>query len=119
MINFSANRILFLALTLLWSSVSSSQDDWKLKQDKDGIQIYSRENPLSDFDEFLATTQLNQSIHAFIAVLKDIPAIPDWMHSVKSSRLIELRGDTVQIYYTEAKAPFPLKNRDGVYLNHF
>ena len=111
--------IVSLLLVIPGANNLSAQEEWKLKEEKEGIRIYSRANEFSDFDEFKAITESEHSIHAFIAVLKDIPAIPEWMYSVTSSRFLEAQGDTLQIYYTEAKAPFPLKNRDGIYLNRF
>jgi hypothetical protein len=108
-----------LLLMFTGSFPALGQGEWELREDKNGIRVFSRENELSDFDEFRATTEVVQSLEAFIAVLKDVPAIPEWMYSVKYSQLLEAQGDTVQIYYTEAKAPFPFKNRDGIYFNRF
>lgn len=108
-----------LMVLVFCTSVLQGQEAWELKQDKNGIAIYSRSSDFSAFNEFRATTKINSSVHAFVSVLKDIDRIPDWMHSVKSSRFLEKTGDSIQIYYTEAKAPFPLKNRDGIYLNRF
>jgi hypothetical protein len=31
--------------------------------------------------------------------------------------VLKEEGDTLQIYYTEATAPFPFSNRDGIYKN--
>lgn len=112
-------HILATLLLLVQAALLSGQGEWNLKEDKEGIAIYSRENPFSDFNEFRATTTATGSIRAFEAVLRDVAVIPDWMYSVKSSRLLETRGDSVVIYYTEAKSPFPFKNRDGIYLNRY
>ena len=38
---------------------------------------------------------------------------------MKRASLVSRESDTLQVYYAEAKAPFPYKNRDGVYLNIF
>ena len=119
MIDWRWETACLLMLMFLSGFRVPGQGKWELKEEKNGIRVYSRENELSDFNEFRATTQVSQPIEAFIAVLKDIQAIPEWMFSVKFSRLLETQGDTVQVYYTEAKAPFPFKNRDGIYYNCF
>lgn len=113
------NYFIYFLTFVLWTSIVYSQETWELKHDKHGIVVFSRSSDFSEFDEFRATTEIHYSVHSFISVLKDISRIPDWMHSVKSSRLLEKAGDSIQVYYTEAKAPFPLKNRDGIYLNRF
>ncbi len=119
MIDWHTVAVCFLMLMFSLSFNATGQDEWDLKVEKNGIRVYSRESELSDFDEFRAITKVAQPIEVFIAVLKDIQAIPEWMFSVKSSRVLEMQGDTIQIYYTEAKAPFPFKNRDGIYFNRF
>lgn len=110
---------LLIALIFCQHIHVTAQEDWKQREDKNGITVYSRSSDFSEFDEFKATTTIDQSFHAFVALLQDVDRIPDWMHSVKRSKLLERSGDSIQIYYTEASAPFPLKNRDGVYLNRF
>lgn len=105
---------LFIALT---PALLLGQEEWKSRQDKSGIVIQTRSSDYSEFDEFKAVTLINQSLDAFVAVILDIDRIPDWMHSVEHSRLLERTGDTLQVYYTEASVPFPLKNRDGIYRN--
>ncbi len=119
MIRAASIRSVPLLCLFLAFCMAQGQGEWKLKEEKEGITIYARENPFSDFNEFRAITTTNNSIGSFVAVLKDIEAIPEWMYSVKESRLLERQGDTVQIYHTEARAPFPFKNRDGIYLNRF
>jgi len=62
---------------------------------------------------------INAELTSFLAVLQDVEALADWGHNVKKVNLIRRASDTLQVYYAEAKAPFPYKNRDGVYLNRF
>jgi len=40
-------------------------------------------------------------------------------HNISEARLLERPNDTIQIYYAVAKAPWPYKNRDGIYKNIF
>jgi hypothetical protein len=71
------------------------------------------------FKSFKATTTINGSVHDFVFTLTDIPNFPKWGHQIKSAKIVEKTGDTLQIYYSIAKAPFPYKDRDGIYLNRF
>jgi len=91
------------------------QNDWKLEKDKDGIKVYSRKTSLSNFNEFKGITRIDAPVETFISVLRDIEGITNWIYSVINSRLLETYGDTVQIYYSESKAPWPFKNRDAIY----
>lgn len=109
---------LLLALLLI-SSVGVAQDDWEFIRDKEGIKVYTRLNEGRSFKEFKSTMVINAELTSFLAVLQDVEALGDWGHNVKKVNLIRRSSDTLQVYYAEAKAPFPYKNRDGVYLNRF
>lgn len=98
---------------------SYAQKQWDLIKQEDGITIYSKTTADSDFKSFRAEMQLDESIHAFVALLKDLKNMPEWAYSVKYTDVLEISGDSTQIYYAEASVPFPFKNRDGIYLNRF
>ena len=38
-------------------------------------------------------------------------------YNISEAKLLERPNDTIQIYYAVAKAPWPYKNRDGIYKN--
>jgi hypothetical protein len=110
---------LLFMLGVFQIAMSQAQDDWKLQKDDNGIKVYTKEAGKSGFKPFKATVLLNNSVEEFASVLYDIEAITEWGYKLKMSKLLERSGDTLQIYYAEAKAPFPYKNRDGVYQNKF
>lgn len=97
----------------------NGQDEWKQIREKQGITVFTRSNPGMDFKEFKSNMILRGSLDQFLSVLYDIEGLSSWGYNVKSASLISREADTIQVYYTEAKAPFPYKNRDGVYLNRF
>jgi hypothetical protein len=111
--------LLFLLLIFANSAVIHAQELWKQESDKDGIQVYSLSIEGSDLKSFKAHMTINGSVHTFIAILQDIENMPEWGYSLKNTELIKNTGDTLQIYYAEASAPFPFENRDGIYLNKF
>ena len=112
-ISYITLLFLFTVLTL------NAQEHWELIKDKDGIQVYLEEEGTYAFKTFKGTTTIEASIHNFIDTIFDLNSYADWGHNVKSASLLERKGDTLQIYYSVAKAPFPYKNRDGVYRNRF
>ncbi len=114
-----SKRIVLLVFLLFQSSFLFSQEDWKLIKDTDSIKVFSKSEDKNKFDTFKGTVTVNSSIHNFISVLNTIEIFPKWGHNIKEANLLERTGDTLQIYYSVAKAPFPYKNRDGIYLNRF
>jgi hypothetical protein len=97
------------------------QDDgkWKLKKNKNGIEIFTTQSDTSAFMAFKARMTIQGSVGAFVAVLQDLEHMPDWGYNIEYARLLEKSGDTLVIYYSEASVPFPFANRDGIYLNRF
>ena len=112
--------ISYITLIFLCTNFSlTAQEQWELIKDKDGIQVYLEEEGIYAFKTFKGITTIDASIHDFVHTIFDLERYPDWGHNVKSAALLERRSDTLQIYYSIAKAPFPYKNRDGVYRNKF
>ena len=96
-----------------------SQEEWNQIRQKEGITVFTRSNPNMDFKEFKSSMIMIGTLNQFLSVLYDVEGLPSWGYNVKNASLLSRQGDTIQVYYTEAKAPFPYKNRDGVYLNRF
>ncbi len=112
-------RIVLLVLILFQSGFLFSQEDWKLIKESDDIEVFTKNENNYKLDTFKATVTINTSVSNFVSVLNTIPIFPSWGHNIKNANLLERSGDTLQIYYSVAKAPFPYKNRDGIYLNRF
>lgn len=112
-------RISFLLVVILVSSLPAfAQENWELKKDKNEIKVWVLEDTANQFKPYRAMTQVKGSIQQFEILLKDIKNMGDWAESVKNARILE-ESDSVQIFYSEGKAPFPFKNRDGIYQNSF
>ncbi len=114
-------RLKFL-LTLLLAiapGILTAQEEWKQIRDKEGITVFTRSNPNMAFKEFKSSMVIEAKLEQFLAVLYDIEGLESWGYNLKSADLVRREADSIQIYYAVAKAPFPYKNRDGVYLNRF
>ena len=112
-------NILLLIILLAGFEYLSAQQNKELKKDKNGIKVFSHEIEDSDFDSFTANMVVDGTVNTFVAVIKDLEIFHDWGYNIVSVEILEISGDTLQIYYSEASAPFPFRNRDGIYLNHF
>ena len=105
----------------LFFCVSSfyAQNDWKLAKESDGIKVYTMPSEKSKFDQNKGVVILDASVEDFIAAIHDLEHFKEWGYKVKSVDVLERYGDTLQIYYSVAKVPFPYKDRDGTYANRF
>jgi hypothetical protein len=108
-------------ILILWATgdTLAQEADWKKVKEKDGIEIFNRKNDNSEFKEFVSRTVIDGTVNEFLAVLYDVEALRVWGYKIKEAELIRRDSESLQVYYAIAKAPFPYKNRDGVYLNRF
>ncbi|MFT4801413.1 MAG: hypothetical protein ACI93N_001185 [Flavobacteriaceae bacterium] len=111
--------IILISFLVFQNSLMFSQEAWDLNRDTKGIKVFSKEIEGYNFKSFKAITTINGSVHDFVFLLTDIANFPKWGHQIKSAKILERAGDTLQIYYSIAKVPFPYKDRDGIYLNRF
>lgn len=102
---------------MLLQSGLTGQEQWELIKDKEGVQVFTRANTVSSFKEFKASMQIEAEVNEFLAVLYDVEGLADWAYNIKESKLLNRPDDLSQTYYAVAKAPWPYKDRDGIYEN--
>lgn len=110
---------MILSIFLLHSVLTYSQNNWNMVKEGDGVQVFTTKTDGFDFKTFRAKVTLQCSVHTFVALLHDVENFRDWGYKISESKILNREGDSLQIYYSVAKAPFPYKNRDGIYLNRF
>lgn len=94
-----------------------AQEPWDLVKANNDIKVYTRTNEVMSFKEFKASMIVKAEVADFVSVLFDVDGLTSWGHNILEASLLERPNDTVQIYYAVAKAPWPYKNRDGIYKN--
>jgi hypothetical protein len=98
---------------LCWLS-GHSQDDWKLKTDKDGIAIFTRTFPDSKFKAIKVEVELDATLTQLVAVILDVNTGAEWVYSTKSSTLLKQVSPSELYYYSEVNVPWPAANRDFI-----
>lgn len=95
------------------------QEPWKLVKDKNGIKVFTRTNTIMSFKEFKAVMEIRASVDEFLSVLYDVESLTKWGYNLTEAKLLSRPDELSQTYYAVAKAPWPYKNRDGIYSNVF
>ncbi len=108
-----------LWLVVLCLSISAWAEDWELvRQDKQrNIQVYTRGQENSPYDEFRAQTIVPQPINTVVAVLADINAWPQWVARMKEVTVLKKQNDQSWVYVVY-KLPYPFIERDAVLYAH-
>ena len=107
-------RILFATLLLLKVTGVYAQTDWNLKNEKNGIKVYSSRVSNSKFKAIKVECELNATASQLVEVLLDIKACPEWLDHTKSCTLIKQVSPSELYYYSEVSIPWPVQNRDFV-----
>lgn len=111
---FQLSRIILLS-TLFFSSTIKAENTWQLSKQKEGIQIYVRDNPNSSLKVFKGIVTVPETtLSSLVAVLDDINIMPQLLHNCKSARVLQKKGKFSTTLYIVSNMPWPVKNRDSV-----
>jgi hypothetical protein len=104
-----------MLFTVLFSSSLEAQSTWQLTKQKEGIQVYVRDNPNSPLKVFRGIITLSDTkLNPLVAVLEDVKAMPKLLHNCQSANTIKKDGNTSSTIYVVTKMPWPVKNRDSI-----
>ena len=99
-------------ICLLLQTTAQCQEDWKLKKDKNGIQVYSRKTPNFKFDELKVDCIFEGKISQLAAVILDVKNQYQWVYKTAKSELLKQVTNADLFYYSEIECPWPFHNRD-------
>lgn len=104
-----------LVILSLIAFSSIGQENWKLKKDAKGIQIYTRSLADSNFKEYKATTSIAVALKS---VLNELLDAPDYTEDCKAgvSYYVSNYGENQHVFYARKDLPWPLQDRDIVTL---
>lgn len=101
-----------LVLLVCLFSTAEATTAWSLLQDKDGIQVFSRQEAERDLKRFKAKTRIDYPADTILAAMQDTKACPQWVHNCVSNRLVDMIDVKTRIYHTTIDAPLWFKHRD-------
>jgi hypothetical protein len=106
-------KALFVCLLALPSFLpASDKNEWTLRREKDGINIYSRPSDYSKFNDIRVDMDLPGTIDQLAAILRDVSKYTDWVYATRTSKMVREVSDNEFIYYAEVGTPWPAANRD-------
>lgn len=104
--------IISLLLTVIALGVSS-QVEWVLEKDEEGIKVYTRKPEGSNFKEYKAEAIMHGTLDDFKDIVMNVEDYPDVYSNVETAMLLEA-SDTTLIYYMTTDVPWPVKDRDAI-----
>ena len=106
---------LLALLPLLPVLVHADGHDWRLISNRDGIRVYTRDNPGTPLKSFRGVTRFRlHDEYALAAVLNDYADYPDWLHFVDGARELSRHGPLDRLLRFTTLLPWPLEDREAV-----
>lgn len=108
-INF---RLFFTFILPLLFTTLLIAGEWKEVRNEQGIRVYTRSFEGSDMDEFRGVGVINAGIDVIGEVLRDIPALTQWMPDLKYAKIVSMKNRNNLIIYNVIHGPGPVSDRD-------
>jgi hypothetical protein len=91
---------------------ASDKNEWTLKREKDGINIYSRPSDYSKFNDIRVDMDLTGTVEQLACILRDVNNYTNWVYATRSASVVRKVSENEVIYYAEVGTPWPAANRD-------
>jgi hypothetical protein len=89
--------------------------EWKPSGDADGIAVFTRAMPRSDYAQVRAGVTVCATLPELVAFVEDVSRFDTWIPDTQEARLLERPSRRTQIYYIRTTMPWPVQHRDMVY----
>jgi hypothetical protein len=111
---YQQSAFMLVCLFLGMTSTSFAQDNWQLKQDKEGIKVYTKNMDNSAFKAIKTVCTIDATPSVLTAVLLDINNSAEWVYATKRAVLLKQPAPDELYYYSEIAVPWPVSNRDFI-----
>lgn len=112
-------RWLVLGFCLLMCPGFATAGEWELvrRDEVRDIRVYLRKEPGSAYKGFYAITRAPASLSSVVAVLADVPAMPEWIARMRSARMLKRVADREVWVHGVYQLPYPFLERESVMLS--
>jgi hypothetical protein len=101
---------IFLLLACFFPAALFSQEEWSLKNEKEGVKVYYKKT--SNIHEIKLITSIKVPLSGLIQLFSEVELYPNWGYKILESRLIKKVSETEMYYYSRIDFPWPMSDRD-------
>lgn len=118
---FRKRNLLFLkfGILLFIYSAGAASDEWHLQIDdrQNDIVLHYRKTS-NDLIEFRGVTHIKSSLSAFVALFRDVDAMPAWVDRAYKATNLKQLSDTEVYAHMVTSMPFPFSYRQSIVHTH-
>lgn len=110
--------LFFPFIVMLLVTTSSLGQCWKLAKEKDGIHIYTSDEPNTNLKSFKGEADLKTTMHKLCACLGNLDNLNWWDDDIKQVDILHHERDKLIQYYIVYDSPWPVTDRDLCVQSH-
>lgn len=119
MLSFKASKYVLAASVFLCgfnlASEASLEAEWEIQRSEDGIDVYTRPEPASQFEAVRAVMTLNDvRLSSLVALISDTEACSRLESRCVEAETLDKINQTESVVYRYNNMPFPVRDRDMV-----
>lgn len=100
-----------IVILLLFGIRLQGQTKWELKADKNGIKVFTRDQAETSLKAVRATFEVDATLSQYASIILNVEAYKEWNYAATNPYLVKRINESELMYYTEAKAPWPVTDR--------
>jgi hypothetical protein len=106
--------LVLCCVVLVGGALPVQAENWKLMGSERGIEIYRREVPGSGIVALKGSGIVDAPLWKIASILLDTKRAPEWVDSLKESRVLRRLGLNRYVEYNHIAGPLVMKDRDFV-----
>jgi hypothetical protein len=106
---------LIVLFALSFQFEATSQQNWRLTKENNGIKVFMASNKQSKFKSIRVQCVFDGTIPKLINIIENVSKHTDWVYKTKKAYVLKRVSPSEFIYYSESIMPWPLSNRDGAF----
>ena len=101
-------------LSMVLSAHGQQVVKWELKDDRDGIAVYTGNVGGSKFKALKVSCTFNATLSQMVEALMDVDRTPEWLFHTAGCFIVKQITPADLYYYSVVEIPWPVSNRDFV-----
>ncbi|MGF7079354.1 START domain-containing protein [Mucilaginibacter sp. UYCu711] len=107
-------RLILLFCIFTNFALAQTTENWDLKENKDGVKIFTRDIENSKIKAIRVECQVQASLSQVVAALMDIRNSEEWLYHTAGNYMVKQVSPAELYYYSLIEMPWPVSNRDFI-----
>ena len=107
-------KYILLLLLIGNSAIAQPATNWALKENSNGIRIFTGDAEKSKFKAVKVEFELDATLSQVVATLMDVKGSEEWLYHTTGNYVVRRVSPSELYYYSLVQMPWPVSNRDFI-----